>query len=78
LPCKTGKPWARACCRFCRTGPTLRATFPTALQPHTAHIVLPAFARSGPADSPPLMFFFIVGTGDAEALKKCDDSFDIQ
>jgi len=40
----------------CRTRPALQATFPTALRPHWAPIVLPAFARSRPADRPPLVF----------------------
>jgi len=50
LRCKAGKTWAGTRCRIVTRGPALQATFPTALQPHKATIVLPAFIRSGPAD----------------------------
>jgi len=53
LRCKANKTWAGACCRYLSHGLSLQATFPTALQPHLARIVLPAFARSRPADRPP-------------------------
>jgi len=44
------KPGQGPVAAICRTIPTLQATFPTALRPHKAAIVLPAFTRSSPYD----------------------------
>jgi hypothetical protein len=50
FPCKAGKNLGRGLLPLLPHEPSLQATFPTALQPLLAHIVLPVFARSCTAD----------------------------
>jgi len=54
---KQVKPGQGPVAAFVTRGPALQATFPTALQPHKATIVLPAFIRSGPADRAAAHFY---------------------